>query len=56
MSFLGAQHSTATGNLLNGNPDYYTVVNVSAGKTSDKTTPSSGITISNNTINRAING
>src|SRR4051794_9788126 len=54
LSFLGAQHSTATGNLLSGNPDYYTVVNVSAAKTSNKTTSSSDITITNNTIDRAI--
>jgi Ca2+-binding RTX toxin-like protein len=53
LSFLGARDSSATGNLLNGNPDYYTVVNVSAGNTSGKLTPSSGITISNNTINRS---
>ena len=56
LSFLGAQDSTATGNLLKGNPDYYTVVNVSAGNTSGKATPSSGITISNNTINRSKGG
>jgi Ca2+-binding RTX toxin-like protein len=53
LSFLGAVDSTATGNLLKGNPDYYTVVNVSAGKTSGKITPSSNITITNNTINRS---
>lgn len=53
LSFLGARDSSATGNLLEGNPDYYTVVNVSAGNTSGKATASSGITISNNTINRS---
>jgi Ca2+-binding RTX toxin-like protein len=53
LSFLGAVDSSATGNLLNGNPNYYTIVNVSMGKTSAVSTPSSGITISNNTINRS---
>ena len=53
LNFLGARDSTATGNLLEGNPDYYTVVNVSAGNTGGKATASSGITISNNTINRS---
>ncbi|QQP91504.1 right-handed parallel beta-helix repeat-containing protein [Skermanella sp. TT6] len=55
LTFLGAVDSTATGNLLAGNPKYYTVVNVAAGKTGGKATPSSDITITNNTINRSNN-
>ncbi|UEM24074.1 right-handed parallel beta-helix repeat-containing protein [Skermanella mucosa] len=53
LNFLGAVDSTATGNLLAGNPKYYTVVNVAAGKTGGKATPSSDITITDNTINRS---
>ncbi|WP_192498978.1 right-handed parallel beta-helix repeat-containing protein [Skermanella pratensis] len=55
LNFLGAVDSTATGNLLAGNPKYYTVVNVAAGKTGGQATPSSDITITNNTINRSNN-